>query len=116
MNSDITLAGCNRWSKFSYIHPEFNQLNTSIHSVMKTIPNLGISSRLCPGLIPVSAVPLLSISDSFMKIFIHLLAVLGLHCCRGSSVVVASGDYSKVAQGRLLIEAASLLQSMASRA
>ena len=37
------------------------------------------------------------------------LAVLGLHCCEGFSVVVASGGYFLVVVCGLLIEVASLV-------
>ena len=37
------------------------------------------------------------------------LAVLGLHCCTGISLLAASGGYSLVAMLRLLIAVASLV-------
>ena len=51
------------------------------------------------------------ISQLLKKIilFIHLfLAVLGLHCCSGFSLVVMSGGYSPAAVRGLLIVVASL--------
>ena len=45
----------------------------------------------------------------FKNNFIYLfLAVLGLHCCAGFSLVVATGDYSLVVVLGLLIAVASL--------
>ena len=45
------------------------------------------------------------------------MAVLGLHCCAGFSLVEANGGYSLVVMGRLLIAVwLLLLWSMASRA
>ena len=44
----------------------------------------------------------------FSKNFIYLvLAVLGLHCCRGFLLIVASGDYSVNAVPKHLIPVAS---------
>ena len=44
----------------------------------------------------------------FIILFIYLLlAVLGLHCCEGFSLVVVSGDYSLVSVHELLIAVAS---------
>ena len=37
------------------------------------------------------------------------MAVLGLHCCAGFSLVEANGGYSLVVMGRLLIAVASLV-------
>ena len=46
----------------------------------------------------------------FKKVFIYLsLAVLGLSCCVGFSLVVTSGGYSLVAVCGLLIAVASLV-------
>ena len=46
----------------------------------------------------------------FKKLFIYLsLAVLGLSCCVGFSLVVTSGGYSLVAVCGLLIAVASLV-------
>ena len=48
--------------------------------------------------------------NNFIYLFIYLfLAVLGLHCCVGFSVVAASGSYS-VAVPRILIGGASLVE------
>ena len=41
--------------------------------------------------------------------FFLLLAVLGLHCCKGFSLVVASRNYFLVVVPRLLIVVASLV-------
>ena len=48
---------------------------------------------------------------SFLKIilFMYLLAVLGLHCCAGFSLVAVGRDYSPVAVCGLLILVASLV-------
>ena len=46
---------------------------------------------------------------SFIYNFIYLLAVLGLHCCTGFSLAVASRGYSLVAMSELLIAVASLV-------
>ena len=49
-------------------------------------------------------------------LFIYLfLAVLGLHCCKGFSLVVASEGYSLAVVCRLLIAVASLVWSTGSR-
>ena len=62
---------------------------------------------------------------TFINFFFKVLAVLGLHCCTGCSLVAASGGYSLVAACRLLIAVASfvaeqglcgLLQNRGSRA
>ena len=45
---------------------------------------------------------------SFIYNFIYLLAVLGLHCYTGFSLVEASRGYSLVAMSELLIAVASL--------
>ena len=45
----------------------------------------------------------------FFLIIIYFLAVLGLRCCAGFSLVVVSGAYSLVATCGLLIAAASLI-------
>ena len=45
----------------------------------------------------------------FIYLFIFFLAVLGLHCCRGFSLIAGSGSYSLVALFRLLIAMASLI-------
>ena len=47
----------------------------------------------------------------FLKLylFVYFLAVLGLYCCAGFSLVVASGGYSGVAVLQLLIAGASLV-------
>ena len=42
--------------------------------------------------------------------------MLGLHCCTGFSVLAASGGYSQVAVGGLLIAVASLVADLGSRA
>ena len=48
----------------------------------------------------------------FFKVYLFIyylfLAVLGLHCCRGFSLIVASGSYSLVIERRLLILVAFL--------
>ena len=44
----------------------------------------------------------------FVCLFVKFLAVLGLHCCVGFSLVVVSGGYSLVAVVGLLIAVASL--------
>ena len=44
----------------------------------------------------------------FFKPFIYFLAVLGLHCCRGLSPMVLSGDSSLVVVHGLLIVVAPL--------
>ena len=50
------------------------------------------------------------VCDFFLKQFVHLfLAVLGLGCCAGFSLVVASGGYSLFVVLRLLIGMASLV-------
>jgi len=43
------------------------------------------------------------------------VAVLGLHCCRGFSLIVVSRGYSLVVVNGLLVEAASLVRSTGSR-
>ena len=49
------------------------------------------------------------VTNSLFLIFIYLvLAVLGLGCCMGFSLVVVSGDYSLVVVYRFLIAVASL--------
>jgi hypothetical protein len=47
----------------------------------------------------------------FLKLYlyIYILAVLGLYCCVGFSVVAANGGYSPVAVHRLLFIVASLV-------
>ena len=45
----------------------------------------------------------------FFFTFIFILAVLGLHCCVGFSLVAASGGYSLVVVRRLLVAVASLV-------
>ena len=51
-----------------------------------------------------------SLDSFFFKACIYLfLAVLGLHCCAGFSLVAASGSCSLVAVGRHLIVVASLV-------
>ena len=50
------------------------------------------------------------------KIIINLFfAVLGLHCCTGFSLVMASGGYSPVVVCRPLISVASLVSEHSSR-
>ena len=44
----------------------------------------------------------------FLKPFTYFLAVLGLHCCRGLSPMVLSGDSSLVVVHGLLIVVAPL--------
>ena len=46
---------------------------------------------------------------SFFFLIILFLAVLGLHCCTGFSLVVARGGYSLMAMHGLLISVASLV-------
>ena len=46
----------------------------------------------------------------FLKICYLFLAVLGLHCCAGFSLVAASGGYSPAAVSRLLIAVVFLLR------
>ena len=41
-------------------------------------------------------------------VFVYLLAVLSLYCCRGFSLAVASAGYSLAAVSELLIVVASL--------
>ena len=41
--------------------------------------------------------------------FIFILAVLGLHCCMGFSLVAASGGFALVVVRRLLVAVASLV-------
>ena len=51
-----------------------------------------------------------SVLITYVHDFVYLLlAVLGLCCCAGLSLVVASGGYSLAAVCRLLIAVASLL-------
>ena len=53
------------------------------------------------------------VCDFFLKQFVHLfLAVLGLGCCAGFSLVVASGGYSQVAMCGLLTVVASLVAKL----
>ena len=53
----------------------------------------------------------------YIIVFTYLfLAVLGLCCCTGFSLVVASGGYSPVAVHGLLIVVASLVAELGSRA
>ena len=42
-------------------------------------------------------------------LYFYFLAVLGLHCCMGSSLVATSGGFSLVVVYRLLIAVASLV-------
>ena len=44
----------------------------------------------------------------FTNLMYLFVAVLGLHCCRGFSLIVASGSYSLVIERRLLILVAFL--------
>ena len=46
----------------------------------------------------------------FKKSYLFILAVLGLHCCMGVSLVVVSGGYSLVVVCGLLIVVASLVE------
>ena len=50
----------------------------------------------------------ISFCFNIFKIFICVLAGLGLHCCMGFSLVVASGGYSLVAVCGFLIAVTSL--------
>ena len=53
------------------------------------------------------------VCDFFLKQFVHLfLAVLGLGCCAGFSLVVASGGYSQVAMRGLLTVVSSLVAKL----
>ena len=59
------------------------------------------------------------LGDAFKKIiyFMYLfLAVLGLHCCVGFSIVTASSGYSLAMIHGFSLQGLLLLQSMASRA
>ena len=59
---------------------------------------------------PLQVWEILTILSSFFKKGIYLsLAVLGLSCCVGFSLVVASGGYSLLAVCGLLIAVASLV-------
>ena len=51
----------------------------------------------------------------FTNLMYLFVAVLGLHCCRGFSLVVLSRGYSLVVVNGLLVEAASLVWSTGSR-
>ena len=51
-------------------------------------------------------VPTLFFKNNFTYLF---LAVLGLHCCEGFSLVTASGGYSLVVVPGLLVAMASLM-------
>ena len=53
---------------------------------------------------------------NFIYLFLFILTVLSLHCCAGSSLVLANGNCSLVVVHRLLIAVASLVASKGCRA